>query len=67
MSRLVTVREAASRLGVSPSTVKRLIKERKLAGVKVQGHWRIYEESINALLDCRSNLEMQYLLIKTEV
>lgn len=42
--------EAASALGVRPSTIRNLIKNGRLAAVRIGRSWRIYVDSINALL-----------------
>ena len=40
--------DAASLLGVTPTTVYRLIKEGHLSGIKVGKHWLLREDEVNA-------------------
>lgn len=41
--KLVTVTEAANRLGVHPKTISRLVRQGRLAGVKLANRWLISE------------------------
>ena len=51
-SRLLTVDQAAERLNVSPTYVRRrLIFERRIAYVKIGRHVRIEEQEIDFLID----------------
>lgn len=47
---LMTVSEVARKLRIGPNTVKRLIVDRELRGVKVANRWRIFADSVDALL-----------------
>ena len=47
---LMTVAEVARKLRIGPNTVKRLIVDRELRGVKVANRWRIFADSVDALL-----------------
>lgn len=49
--KLLTVRQAASTLGMSQSTVHLLIREQKLDSVKIAGARRISVESIDAFIE----------------
>lgn len=48
-------RQAAKRLGVTLSTVYRLIETEILEASKVGGRWVVYAQSVEALLDRRKN------------
>jgi excisionase family DNA binding protein len=50
MERLLTVEEAAGRLGTSTRFVRRLIFERRIAFVKVGRHVRIAPEDLDAFV-----------------
>ena len=50
MDRLLTVEEAAGRLGTSTRFVRRLIFERRIAFVKVGRHVRIAPEDLDAFV-----------------
>lgn len=47
---LYTVAEAAKFLAVSEETVRRMIADGELSGVKVRGSWRIKRESLEKYL-----------------
>lgn len=46
---LLTVEEAAKQLRVSPDTIRRLLRDKKLRGVRVGGQWRIPNDAIEAV------------------
>ncbi|MFF3323489.1 helix-turn-helix domain-containing protein [Streptomyces sp. NPDC002889] len=48
---LLTVEQAAERLGTTPRFPRRLIAERRIAFVKVGRHVRIAESALNAYID----------------
>ena len=51
---LLTTKEAASALGCSPDTVKRLLTSGKLQGRRLggeRGHWRITRASVAAFAE----------------
>ena len=50
MDRLLTVEEAAGRLGTSTRFVRRLVFERRIAFVKVGRHVRIAPEDLDAFV-----------------
>lgn len=50
-------RQAARRLGVTLSTVYRLIESGELAASKVGGRWVVYASSVEALLRRSQNTE----------
>jgi excisionase family DNA binding protein len=45
---LLTVDEAAERLRVSPDTIRRSLRDKKLLGVRVGGQWRIPEQALQS-------------------
>lgn len=49
--RLITPNEAAERLSVSPLTIKKWLRARKIKGVKLMSVWRIREEEIEKLIN----------------
>ena len=51
LDRLLTVEEAAERLGTSTRFVRRLIFERRIAFVKVGRHVRITQVDLDAFVD----------------
>ncbi len=51
MSALVSIKEATSTLGVSRTTVHRLIQERKLLSVQIRGRRLIKAESLRSLVE----------------
>lgn len=51
----LTVRQAARRLGVTLSTVYRLIENEVLEASKVGGRWVIYATSVESLLERMKN------------
>lgn len=63
MARMLSTREAAEVLGVSQSTIRRLIAEKRLAAVKIKQHWRIYADSVEAFLETRSNVGVRHLML----
>ncbi|SDN14073.1 helix-turn-helix domain-containing protein [Acetanaerobacterium elongatum] len=48
---LLTVKEVADRLKLTPYTVREWIREGKLKASKVGGVWRIKEDNLSALLE----------------
>lgn len=46
----ITVREAADYFGISEDVVRHLLRNRKIAGFKAGGQWRIPRESIAEFL-----------------
>ena len=50
MDKLLTVEEAADRLGTSVRFVRRLVTERRIAYVKVGRHVRISEADLDAFV-----------------
>lgn len=50
-------RQAARRLGVTLSTVYRLIENGELAASKVGGRWVVYASSVETLLQRSRNVE----------
>lgn len=52
---VMTVVEVARRLRVSQNTVRQMIADRTVAGVKVGKRWRILTSSVDALLEGASN------------
>src|SRR2546429_686088 len=48
-SSLLTVEEAAQQLRVSPDTIRRFLRDKKLSGVRVGGQWRIPNDAIGAI------------------
>ena len=53
----ISPRQAARRLGVTLSTVYRLIESCVLAASKVGGRWVVYARSVEALLQRSRNIE----------
>ena len=45
---LVTANEAARELGVHPKTVSRLVRQGKLAGIKLANRWLVEEATLEA-------------------
>ena len=50
MSELLTIKEAAKYLRMSPLTVYRLASQGKVPAVKVGRHWRIHTDALEAWL-----------------
>jgi excisionase family DNA binding protein len=50
MERLLTLAEAAERLGTSVRFIRRLVTERRIAFIKVGRHVRIAENDLNAFI-----------------
>lgn len=48
--RAISITEAADRLGVSPRTVRRMIKNRQIKAFKIVDQWRIRESEIERLM-----------------
>jgi len=49
-SRLLTVEDVAARLNVSGWSVYKLLRRRKLPGVRVGGAWRVAPEKLEAFI-----------------
>jgi excisionase family DNA binding protein len=47
---LLTLEEAARRLNVSVSTVRRMIKDRELIATKLRGDWRVDPVDLEAFI-----------------
>lgn len=47
---LLTIPEAAARLGVSPDTIRRRIQAKELPAAKFAGKWRIRLTDVDALV-----------------
>lgn len=45
---LLTVEEAAQQLRVSPDTIRRLLRDQKMNGVRVGGQWRVPAQALRA-------------------
>lgn len=54
-SRLIKPEEAAWRLGISPTTIKKWLRNGKLPGVKVGHLWRIDEADLEKFIEERKN------------
>lgn len=48
---LLTMREAAERARLHPETIRRMIADGRLPGVKVAGRWRVRPADLGALLE----------------
>ncbi|PTM58404.1 helix-turn-helix domain-containing protein [Desmospora activa] len=48
--RLITPKEAAERLAVSPLTIKKWMRDGKIKGTKLMSVWRISEEEVDKLV-----------------
>lgn len=48
---LLTVNEAADRLGTKPRFIRRLIAERRIAYIKLGAHVRIEDSAVEAFID----------------
>jgi excisionase family DNA binding protein len=46
---LMRLNVAATRLAVSITTIKRMIKDQRLKAVKIGKHWRVRVESVEAI------------------
>ena len=46
---LLTVEEAAQQLRVSPDTIRRFLRDKKLRGVRVGGQWRIPKDAVQGV------------------
>ncbi len=51
MEQYLTPEEVAEKLKLHPDTVKRLLRQGKIPGVKIEGSWRISISELNAYLD----------------
>lgn len=52
-ARLLKVREVATRLRCSETTIRRMLYDGEIEGVKVRGTIRVFPESIDTMLDLR--------------
>ena len=51
---MLKTREVAKRLGVTPRTVARWIRQGELKAVRINGHtWRVREEDLAEFIDSR--------------
>lgn len=50
IGKLLTPKEAAEILGISPSTLMHWLRQNKLKGVKVGKYWRISEDEIREFI-----------------
>ena len=48
-SPLLTVEEAAKQLRVSPDTIRRFLRDKKMRGVRVGGQWRIPKDAVQSV------------------
>lgn len=51
LARFITIPEAATRLGCSPATIRRRIKDKELPAVLFAGRYRIDLADLDALID----------------
>jgi excisionase family DNA binding protein len=51
---VLTVPEAAKRLGMSPAFVYRLVRQHQLASITIGRNRRIYEDSLDAFIDAHT-------------
>ncbi len=60
MTRYLTTEEVAEQLRVYPGTVKRWLREGKLAGVSLgsRAGWRVSEEALDAFVRRQSNVPL---------
>ena len=56
---LLSLREAARRLGVTPDTVRRYIDNRKLQAVRVGGRWKVKLSAIERFIDRNTTEEIE--------
>lgn len=54
-ARVLSVDEVAAYLKINTKTVYRLLSLRRLRGVKVGSHWRVFESDLNRYLMSRAN------------
>ena len=47
---MITLAEAADRLGVTTKTLMKLVRNREIEAYKVGGHWRLQEQDITDYL-----------------
>lgn len=53
----LTPEQIAETLQVSPDTIMRLLRDKKLKGVKVGTQWRIKESALEQYLEEQSNIQ----------
>lgn len=59
--RLLTLKQAGERLHYSTDTVRRLIRERNLVGLKLRGALRVLESSLELYIDrCINNFDPDF-------
>lgn len=46
----LTIEEAAARLKVHPASLRVWVREARIPAIKLGGHWRVTEETIDAVL-----------------
>lgn len=58
---LLTVDEVATRLDVTPETVRRLLRTKRLAGMQIsrRAGWRVRERDLDAYITSRMNVPPQ--------
>lgn len=54
---LLTAEEVAKMLRVSDDTVMRLLRQRKLAGYKISGAWRIERRDLLEYMQAQKNIQ----------
>jgi excisionase family DNA binding protein len=60
--RMLSVEEVAERMGVVPETVRRLLRDKQLAGWRLgrKAGWRIKERDLDAFITSRMNRPEQH-------
>ncbi len=53
MENLLSIEETAAQLKTHPETIRRYIRENKLAGVKLGRSWRVRESDLSAFINAR--------------
>ena len=54
---LLTVKEAADILRVSPSTVRTMIIKKELSAVSIRSQWRVFRDSLMRYMSENSNIQ----------
>ena len=57
MKSFLTITDVASRLGLNESTVYRLVRRRKLPGIKIGGQWRFSEDLLLSWITDRVTID----------
>ena len=55
MEQYLTPEEVAEKLRLHPETVKRLLRQGKLPGYKIEGSWRVNAEDLQEWMKQRKN------------